>query len=300
MSPEARATLAVVVVAVAWGSVGVFVREVDVPAVVIVAARAGLAAAALGAWLWRRPVRLPGAAFLRHDPRRTLLNGVVLAVHWVTFIAALQRAPIGNVLLVIYLAPVGIAVLAPRVLGERVTPRTIGALGLAVAGIALVASQTVAAEADGMWFAVASAALYVWLALLNKPLTSAYGGARLAFTQLLLAAVVLLPFAAAADVGEPSWSWLWLVGLGLGHTALAVAIYLTALERLPATRVAVLLYLEPVSAVLFGWLLLEESPGAATLAGGLLVVAAGLLVARPSASVPVPVPSHPEVAGAPR
>src|SRR5688500_17193539 len=124
MSPEARATLAVVVVAVAWGSVGVFVREVDVPAVVIVAARAGLAAAALGIWLWRRAERLPGAAFLRHDAWRTLLNGVVLAVHWVTFIAALQRAPIGNVLLVLYLAPVGIAVLAPKVLGEKVSPRT--------------------------------------------------------------------------------------------------------------------------------------------------------------------------------
>jgi len=300
MSAEARATLMVAAVALAWGSVGVFVREVDLPAVVIVAARAGLAAAALGAWLARRPERLPGAGVLRHRPARTLLNGVVLAVHWVTFIAALQRAPIGNVLLVIYLAPVGIAVLAPRVLGERVTPRTVLALAVAVAGIALVASQTVAAEAEGMWFAVASAALYVWLAMLNKPLSSAYGGARLAFIQLLIAGAVLAPFAVAADLGDPSWSWAWLLVLGLGHTAVCIAVYLTALERLPATRVAVLLDLEPVSAVAFGWALLSESPGPATLAGGALVVAAGLLVARPSRAVAVPAPTQPEVAGVPR
>lgn len=300
MASETRAVLLLVAVAVSWGSVGVFVREVDLPAVVIVASRAGIAALALGAWLRARADRLPGAGFLRHEPRRTLLNGVVLAVHWVTFIAALQRAPIGNVLLVIYLAPVGIAVLAPRVLGERVPVRTVVALALAVAGVAFVASQTAAAEADGMWFAVASAALYVWLALLNKPLTSAYGGARLAFTQLLVATVVLLPFAATADLGPASWSWAWLLVLGLGHTALCVAVYLTALERLPATRVAVLLYLEPVSAVALGWLLLDESPGFATAVGGALVVVAGLLVARPSPAVAVPAPTQPEVAGVPR
>lgn len=293
--------LLLVAVAVTWGSVGVFVREIDLPAVVIVAFRAGLAAVALGIWLRRRAERLPGAAFLRHQPARTILNGVVLAVHWVTFIAALQRAPIGNVLLVVYLAPVGIAVLAPKVLGERVPLRTIVALALAVAGVALVASQTATADADGLWFAAASASLYVWLALLNKPLTSAYGGARLAFTQLLLAAAVLAPFALAADVGSPSWSWAWLLVLGVGHTALCLGVYLTALERLPATRVAVLLYLEPVSAVAFGWLLLDESPGVATAGGGVLVVLAGLLVARPSADgSPVPAPSQPEVAGVPR
>jgi drug/metabolite transporter (DMT)-like permease len=298
--PEARAVLLLVAVAVAWGSVGVFVREIGLPAVVIVAFRAGLAAAALGAWLGRRPSRLPGEPFLRHRPARTLLNGVVLAVHWVTFIAALQRAPIGNVLLVIYLAPVGIAVLAPRVLGERVPLRTVVALALAVAGVALVASQTATADADGLWFAAASSVLYVWLALLNKPLASAYGGGRLAFTQLLVAAVVLAPFALVADAGSPSWSWGWLLVLGLGHTALCVAVYLTALERLPATRAAVLLYLEPVSAIAFGWLLLDESPTVATAAGGALVVLAGVLVARPSTVDAVPAPSQPEVAGVPR
>lgn len=301
MLSEARAVLLLVAVAVAWGSVGVFVREIDLPAVVIVAFRAGLAAAALGLWLGRRPARLPGEAFLRHRPARTLLNGVVLAVHWVTFIAALQRAPIGNVLLVVYLAPVGVAVLAPRVLGERVPLRTVVALALAVGGIALVASQTATADADGLWFAAASSALYVWLALLNKPLASAYGGGRLAFTQLLIAAAVLAPLAATADVGAPEWSWAWLLLLGLGHTALCVAVYLTALERLPATRAAVLLYLEPVSAVAFGWLLLDESPTLATAAGGALVVLAGLLVVRPPAPAgPVPAPTRPEVAGVPR
>jgi drug/metabolite transporter (DMT)-like permease len=299
VTSEARAVVLVVGVAVAWGSVGVVVLQVDLPAVTIVAVRAGLASAALGLWLAGRERRPAGAAVLRHQPWRTVLNGLVLAAHWVTFIAALQRAPIGNVLLVVYLAPVGIAVLAPRVLGERVPVRTVVALGLALGGIALVASRTAAVSADGLWLAAASSALYVWLALLNKPLSSAYGGARLAFIQLLVAAVVLAPAAVVAGAGAPSWSWAWLLVLGLGHTALCVALYLTALERLPASRVAVLLYLEPVSALLFGWLLLSESPGRATLAGGLLVVAAGVLVARPAA-VPVPVPSQPEVAGVPR
>jgi drug/metabolite transporter (DMT)-like permease len=40
----------------------------------------------------------------------------------------------------------------------------------------------------------------------------------------------------------------------------------------------VLTFLEPVAGVLLAWVILEQRPGAATLAGGALVIAAGLVV----------------------
>ena len=49
---------------------------------------------------------------------------------------------------------------------------------------------------------------------------------------------------------------------------------------MPATRAAVLLYFEPASAVIFGWLLLDQEPTLSMLVGGALVVLAGVLVAR--------------------
>jgi len=273
-----RAALAVAAIAVLWGSVGVVVREVELSAVALVSARIWIAAPAVALFLRRRRARAPW----RWRPAPLLLvNGAVLAVHWVTFIAALQRAPIGTVLLITYLAPVGIAALAPATLGEHVPTRTKVALAVAVAGIALITIPEVGGtDADGVVLAVVTGVLYVALALLNKRLTDDLDGATLTLWQLLIAGALLLPFAAASDWGSAGDDWPWLLAMGLVYTAFAFGSYLTALVHLPATRAAVLLYLEPAAAVVFGWLLLDEGLSLSTAAGGVLVVVAGVLAAR--------------------
>ena len=275
----------VAAVATLWGSVGVVIRQVELPAVALVSARIWLAAPALALFV---RARQRGTITVGRPTGLLLANGVVLAAHWVSFIAALQRAPIGTVLLITYLAPIGIAALAPAVLGEVVSPRTKLALGVALGGIVLIAAPTLGgSSADGIALAFVTGALYVPLALLNKSLSDTHGGAGLALWQLLIAGVVILPFAAVADWGRPNADWLWLIVLALVYTGFAFATYLTALQHLAATRAAVLLYLEPASAVLFGWALLDERPTASMLVGGALVIGAGLLVAR--------VPMAPEV-----
>jgi drug/metabolite transporter (DMT)-like permease len=294
-----RPAAALAAAAVLWGTIGVVVREVELPAVAIVAGRVWVGAAALGAWLALRGQA--GPPLLGHRPARTLLSGAVLALHWVLLFAALRRAPIGTVLLITYLAPVAIAALAPRTLGERAGRRTVVALASAVIGMALLAGPTVeAAGAAGLALAGGSAALYVVLVLVGKPLAEAYGGPRLAFLQLAAAGVVLVPAAAAVSWGPPRGAWAWVVVLGLFHTALATGVFFTALARLPATQVGVLTYLEPASAVVFGWLLLSEAPGPATLVGGALIVAAGVAVVTAPRGRTAANPFPAEVADVPR
>lgn len=286
MLRDRRAAITVALIAVLWGSVGVVVRQVELPAVALVSARIWIAAPALTIFLrgTGRMQSWPG------KPTKLLvLNGVVLAAHWVSFIAALQRAPIGTVLLITYLAPVGIAAFAPAFLGEVVPVRTKAALAVAVLGIGLIAAPAMdGASADGIVLAFITGALYVPLALLNKALSDTHGGVELALYQLLVAGAVLLPFSLLADWGTPHLDWLWLVVLGVIYTAFAFAAYLDSLMHLPATRAAVLLYLEPASAVVFGWLVLHEDPTASMLVGGLLVVGAGILVVKEPAPADLP------------
>ena len=298
MSPARRSALAVALVATGWGTIGAIVREVDLPATAIVAGRIWIAAVALGLLLrWRRD-RFPGARLGSVMPGRLVAQGVILAAHWVVLVAALQRAPIGTVLLVTYLAPVGVAALAPVTLGERVPPRTIAALGLGLAGVALVASPSIGSpDATGVALAGVAGVLMVFLVLVAKSLSAAYGGVRLAFSQLAVAGVAMVPAAALAEWGSPRRAWLWLVVLGLVHTALALWVFLGAMADLPASEVGVLMELEPASGVLFGWLLLSEAPTAATLVGGGLILLAGAVVVTARRDAPVPT-THPEVAGA--
>jgi drug/metabolite transporter (DMT)-like permease len=213
-------------------------------------------------------------------PLRCALTAVALGCHWLALFAAYKRAPAGTVILIVYLAPIGVAALAPRLLGERLGRRTIGALAAAVAGFALLAAPTVhSAGAAGLILSLIAAVLFVALILLSKSLAPVYGGLRLAFMELAGAGLVLIPIALVTAWPAPKAAWLWVVVLGVVHTALGITLYLSVLAQIPATDVGILGYLEPVVVVLAAWLWLGQRPALATVAGGLLVVAAGVSIA---------------------
>jgi O-acetylserine/cysteine efflux transporter len=97
---------------------------------------------------------------------------------------------------------------------------------------------------------------------------------------------VLVPVALATAWPAPAWSWLWIVVLGVVHTAIGITLYLSVLARVPATHVGILGYLEPVAVVIAAWLVLGQRPAPATVAGGVLVVAAGAIVAASGSGKP--------------
>ena len=286
-SDSDRAAMAIAGLGAFVGSMGVVIRQIDLPAVAIVWARLVFAIPPLAAivatrhrqhWIWRPPPLL-------------LLSGCVLAVHWTSLVAAVQRAPIGTVLLITYLAPIGIAALAPRVLGERVTPRIAAAVGVGVVGVALIAVPSMSGtDRDGVVLAVLTGTVYIVLALLNKQLVDDLGGTTVALWQMIIAGVVVSPLAARASWGPPTASWLWLPVLGSLYTAGFFGGYLVALAKVEASRAVALLYLEPASAVVCGWVFLDQKPTTWTVLGGLAIVAAGMLVIRPSTE-PKPVPA---------
>jgi DME family drug/metabolite transporter len=266
-----------------WGTIGLVVRSAHMPATPIACSRIWIAALGLGAVIWARRDKVTGPRLFSVLRVRLVAAGVLLAFHWATFIGALERAPIGTVVLIVFLAPVGIAAAAPRVLGERVTALSFAALAVALAGLALVAGPAArAAGGTGLVLAICAAASLVVLMLISKPLSEVYGGLRLAFGEFAVAGAALIPVGALSGWGPVRVSWSWVIVLGLVHTAAGVSIYLAALAQVPVTHASVLGYFEPAGAVLCGWLVLGEHLGGGELVGGALIVAAGWLVVRSS------------------
>ena len=263
-----------------WGSIGVLVKEIDVSAPVIVFFRLSLGAASVVAlWAVRGKV---SELVVRSDRGLVLAAGLLLAVHWLAFIEAYKRLPVATTILIVYVGPVLIAAAAPVVLGERLEVMTVIALALSVFGILLIAvPSSGSGDAVGYAGAGAAAVLFAALVLTLKRISPRVPPQAIVAWQLGIAAVAVSPFLIGASGREIVRASPALLTLGIVHTGVVGVLYVGAVQILKAQHVSILVYLEPVTAVLWAWGMLGEEPELATLAGGLLIIAAGLLILVP-------------------
>src|SRR5690606_25826955 len=90
----------------------------------------------------------------------------------------------------------------------------------------------------------------------------------------------------------PQWvqtatGWGALAAIALVSTVLAIALFVTGLAQLGATRTALISMLEPVVTVLMAWFFLHEHLGPVQLGGGALVLVGAWVLATERALAPV-------------
>lgn len=280
MSRRTAGSLVIFGLALSWGFVSILVREIDLPALALVFWRVGLSAVAIAAVFvltgrWRR--LLP--------PRRAnLALGVLLALHWSCYFGAIRETSVASANLLTYASPIFVAFLAPALLGERVPAATIVALVVGSAGIAVIAvfgpsTGDAAVRPLGCALGLAAAASYALMIVLIKRVGAGADPVRTVLWQSVAAAVVLSPAAATAGYGGlDAGQWGLLLLLGVVLTGISGLIFVAALHVVPATTGSILAYMEPVSAALLAVAILGEELTWAVVAGGALIVAAGVAV----------------------
>ena len=267
-----------------FGFAGLFGKWLDASPVVIVLGRTMVAAAALAA------VRA-----LRHEARpafdwRLAAAGVALALHWVSFFAAIQVASVAIGLLGYASFPLFVLVLERVLLGQRWGRREAATAGLVLAGLLLLvpeftwASRTV----QGLAWGTLSGFTFALLAVLNRRIAAERPAADVAFWQNALAAVALVPVAIfAGAVPAIGVREIGLVlALGVLCTAVAHTLFIAALRTVTAHTASVVAALEPVYGSALAFALLGEVPGTRTLAGGALIVGAVAFATRGAAREP--------------
>jgi drug/metabolite transporter (DMT)-like permease len=185
---------------------------------------------------------------------------------------ALMRTTVANALVVNSLYPVFAGLLGAVVLGTRLPAYTWVAILAAVGGMVFMFASGLGSGLSGtlIAFAVPVAAavnvvtLKKWGREADLIPSVLLGGALSALITLPFA----LPFAATAR------DLALLAGLGLFQLALPCTLLVVASRTLPAAEVALLTLLEAVLGPLWAWLGVGETPGAATLIGGAIVLLA--------------------------
>jgi drug/metabolite transporter (DMT)-like permease len=200
----------------------------------------------------------------------------------ITFFAAMAYTSVAIAVLTHYLAPILIALASPRIEGTYTRGARPAAV-IALAGLVIMLEPWRGASDGvviGALLGAASAVAYAANVFIVRRLAERIGPARVMSYHSGLAAVVMLPFAVS---GLATVRWTDVALLAAGSTtigALSGIVFIAGLARIGAARSAVLTFAEPLVAVAVGALVWHEPLRPLAAFGGVLVLGAGIHVAR--------------------
>ncbi len=204
------------------------------------------------------------------------LSGVVLAAHWFAFFHAIQLSTVAIGVIGFSTYPVFVTFLEPLLFSERLRLMDILSGVLVFIGLLFVVpdfdisnDQTVA-----LGWAVASGFILAVFSLMNRRLVRDHHFLVITFCQHATATVCTLPFVWGLTILPGGNEILLLVLLGVVFTAIPQALLVRSLAEVKAQLASVIVGLEPLYAILFAALLLQEIPSLSTLAGGAIILLA--------------------------
>ena len=181
----------------------------------------------------------------------------------------------------LYTAPVWVAFFSRILFKERITLRKSTAIAIALTGTALVCfsggSLPGKASATGIACGLLAGLCYASHYPFYRWWQSRYSTATI-YAFMLLGGVAALSLTSPASMHHQPSTWGWLFALGLLTCYMAYICYGQGLKRLSLVRAAVTCHLEPVLGTLWVWLFWNENFSVSGWFGGILVLAAVLLL----------------------
>ncbi|WML42980.1 EamA family transporter [Neobacillus sp. PS3-40] len=283
-----RGKLKIITAMLIWGSMGVFVKNIDLSSSEIALLRGVIGSIFLvcGSFIVKQKLSLK---LIKENSVLLFLSGAGIGVNWIFLFQAYRYTTISNATLSYYFAPIFVMIFAPLVLKEKLTSLKVGCIITAMIGLFLVVniggSSTSGTyhHAIGILYGLSAAVLYASVILMNKCIKN-LTGFETTLVQLMVATVVLFPYVFAKDhldfSGINAISLIFILILGIIHTGIAYFLYFTSIKELKGQTIAVLSYIDPISAVMIAAIFLGESMNFIQMVGGVLILGATYLSER--------------------
>lgn len=281
---RSRASIAgvamVAVAAASWGTWSVFLRPTGLPTTVTTP----IVFLAIGLATLPAALRAPPVAWDRGTLALVAANAAFDGLNILAYFAAFQRTTIAIAVLTHYLAPIFVALAAPRIDGTAARGARPAAV-VALLGLAVILEPWHAPGAGavlGATLGIASAVCYAGNVFTVRRIAARIGATRALCYHALLGGAALAPLAAGqlGAVGVADLGLLVAGAVALG--GVGGVVFSVGLLRIGSARAAVLTYLEPLVAVAVGAAVWHEPLSPIAVVGGVLVLGAGLQVARKS------------------
>lgn len=218
--------------------------------------------------------------------RSFLLGALNISIFLSLLFVAAYRLPGGVAATVLSVQPLIVIFLAAAMLGSPVRPLAIVAALVGIAGVALlVLTPNATLDAAGVAAGVAGAASMAFGSVLSRKWQPPVSLLTFTAWQLTAGGLLLVPVALLFESSIPlptGANLLGLAWLGLIGAALTYVLWFRGIARLESAVVSSLLFLSPVTAVLLGWVFLDQTLTLPQIAGVVFVIGSIWLAQRPN------------------
>jgi drug/metabolite transporter (DMT)-like permease len=214
-----------------------------------------------------------------------------IAAFYIVYITAIDLAGVSVAVVLLYTAPAWVAVISAIFLSEKLTPRKLAAVTLAMVGCALVARvydlHGLELNRLGILAGLGAGLTYALYSVFNKAGVRRYDGWTVLAYGLLAGCVFLAPLQSpgllVAALRQPG-AVAWLLVLALGPTLGSGLAFNAGLRYVAVSSASVVATLEPVIASLLAFMFLGERLDPGQLLGGALILIAVVSLTRASSS----------------
>jgi drug/metabolite transporter (DMT)-like permease len=206
---------------------------------------------------------------------RILLRGLLIATGILCILTALRTEPIANVFGGFFVGPIVAFALSALVLKERADPSRVALLLVSFGGVLLVVKPGFGMQA-GMGFAVLAGCFHGSYLVATRSLAGQYRPRFLLISQLIIGAVVLLPFTLGALPQSLGPTQIGLVLISALGSAAGNFLLVLVNRTTPANVVAPLIYSQLLAATVLGGVVFGTWPDGVALLGLCVIILSGL------------------------
>lgn len=204
---------------------------------------------------------------------RLYLRAALIVGGIVCILTALKTEPLANVFAGFFVGPVVSYFLSALLLRERITALRTCLLLVSFAGVLLVVRPGFGMT-TGMGFAMLAGCFHGSYLVATRWLAGGFRPRFLLFSQLLIGAVLLSPFA-LAPIPDMTLSHLGLITISALGSAGGNLLLVLVNRNTPAGVVAPLIYSQLLAAMVIGWLVFGQWPDGLSLIGLVIIMTAG-------------------------
>jgi len=274
-----KSRLYVITAMLTFGTISIFVRKIGLPSSVISLLRAIIASLFLIIYsaITNKSI---SPSKIKDNFWQLILSGAAMGFNWIFLFEAYKYTTVSNATLAYYFEPTIVMLLSPLILKEKLTSKKILSIVVSIIGLFMIVNTSSVSYGSfnhplGLTYGLVAAALYATVILTNKFFKN-LSGLEATLIQLIIAALVLTPYVLVTEglvVGIFKLEYLpYILTLGVFHTGIAYLLYFTGMQGLKGQTIAMLSYIDPVTAVIISAIFLKEGITLLQVLGGILIL----------------------------